>query len=376
MSAVNGETLFLLGSSHHTAPLEIREQIALTTRAKETLYETLLQAPVFNECLILNTCNRVEIYGVSADPNVKETVQSLLYKKQQLNGKALDAYTFWKTNEAVIQHIFQVAAGLDSQMVGETEIFGQVKDTFSEAREKKVLGPILNRVFQKSFQAAKWARTHTGIGRGQVSVGNVATDLAMRICGDLQASSILTIGSGEVGEKATQALISRGAHNITVANRNLEKAHRLADQFKGAAMRLSDVPFSLQNFDIVIGCTASPDPVLTLADVECAMQTRATRPLFMIDLAVPRDVEQTVSQVSNVYLYNIDHLAKIANENLKNRIAEMESCRRALFEKAEHVWNTLQTHREKSDSSHQSRKIAFTKKDREAGDNPFPSTAN
>lgn len=339
---INGATIFLLGSSHHTAPLEVREKMALGTSSIAALYGNLLQSPECDECLILNTCNRVEIYGVSAHPDIQETVQQLFYEQQQVEAPALQPYMYWKKNEAVIQHLFQVTAGLDSQMVGETEILGQVKTTFGTAVEQHALGPILNRIFQKSFQAAKWARTHTGIGKGQVSIGNVATELAMRICGDLETSSILTIGSGEVGAQTTQALVSRGGHNTTIANRDIAKAHQLADQFKGAAMGLNDVPFTLQNFDIVIGCTASPAPILTVDIVEQAMQRRAIRPMFIIDLAVPRDVEQRVNDIDNVYLYNMNHLAKIANENLQARMAEMEACRSALFEKAAHVWQAVQ----------------------------------
>ena len=335
-------TVFLLGSSHHTAPLEIREQVALRTDLKSRLYERLLAQPGLKECLILNTCNRVEIYGVSDRPDIKDTVADSFYQIRRIQEQKLAKYIFWKTNQAVIHHIFRVTAGLDSQMVGETEILGQVKQTYSEAIEQKVIGPILNRIFQKSFQAAKWARTHTAIGRGQVSIGNITSELAMRVCGELENSSILTIGSGSVGKKATQSLVSRGGRNITIANRHLAKARNLADEFKGAAVGLEDIPDALPNTDIIICCTASETPVLTLSAVEPIMRRRATRPLFIIDLSVPRNVEKELNRVDNVYLYNIDDIAKIANENLQMRMSEMSLCCDILKHKADNLWACLQ----------------------------------
>lgn len=335
------ETLFLLGSSHKTAPLEYRERLAFDHSGECGLYTDLRQSLSLNECLILNTCNRVEIYGVAPVPSLRNEVQRLICDRRKLEVEYLDKYGFWKTDEEVVNHVFEVAAGLDSQMVGETEILGQVKDSYAKAAELKTVGPILNRIFQKSFQAAKWARTNTGISRGQVSIGNVAMELATRVCGDLENSAILMIGSGEVGEKTTQALVSRGARNITVANRTLEKASHLAQQFKGAAIQLSDVYSMLHRFDIIISCTSSPEPILRAKDITPVIQARPTRPLFLIDLAVPRDVEPAVAAMGNVYLYNVDHLAQIANANLKARMAEMDACRDALKQRSGYVWDSL-----------------------------------
>jgi len=333
--------LFLLGSSHQTAPIEVRESFALGAESAQKLYSQLKTAPGLNECLILNTCNRVEIYGVAGTDNTREQLEKSLGETDGFNVQAFLQHGFWLTDEEVVRHAFEVAAGLDSQMLGETEILGQVKSSYAGAAELAATGPVLNRIFQKSFQAAKWARTHTGIGRGQVSIGNVATDLAQRVCGDLAEVSVLLIGTGEVAEKTTQALVSRGVKHVTVAGRNLINARRLADEFGGPCISIADAPRVLGYHDVVICSTASTEPILKKEEVKPAIKERPTRPLFLIDLALPRDIEAGVGKLSNVYLYNLDDLADIANDNLKAREAEVERARHAIVERAQRVWAAI-----------------------------------
>jgi glutamyl-tRNA reductase len=343
----SGPELFLLGSTHRTAPLALRERLAIPPARLDTMYD-LLRGPGglgLPECLVLNTCNRVELYGVASDsaavPPLRARLLEHLGRFHLLDPAELGQFVLWKEHEAVVTHVFDVAAGLDSQMVGETEIFGQIKDSYSDAARRGAAGPVLNRVFQKSFQAAKWARTHTPIGRGAVSVGSVAAELAARIFGDPAQSHLLLLGAGEVGQSALQALRSRGAQSVTIASRTLAHAQELAGPHEGAAVELARVPALLTSVDIVLGALTVEHPFLTRAQLAAAATERAGRPLFVIDLAVPRNIAPDAAGLDNVYLYNLDDLAAIANENLKSREAAVNACRETLADKARQVWESL-----------------------------------
>jgi len=336
--------LFLLGSTHRTAPLAVRERLAVPAARLDNVYD-LLRGPGglgLAECLVLNTCNRVELYGVTDDiASLRAQLIERLSRFHLLDPAELDRFSLWKEHEAVVTHVFDVAAGLDSQMVGETEIFGQIKDSYSDAARRGASGPVLNRIFQKSFQAAKWARTHTAIGRGAVSVGSVAAELATRIFGDPAQSHLLLLGAGEVGQSALQALRSRGAQAVTVASRTLAHAQELAGPHEGAAVELARVPALLATADIVLCALTVETPLLTREQLATAAHARAGRPLFVIDLAVPRNVAPDAAGLDNVYLYNLDDLAAIANENLSARLAAVELARTTLAEKARLVWAAL-----------------------------------
>jgi glutamyl-tRNA reductase len=336
------QSLFVLGSSHHQAPLEVREQLALNSGAVNALQLQLIEAGVMRECLVVNTCNRLEVYGL-ANPGAgtEDTIRNYLSRAQGVSRQLLDQHSCWHSNLDVLQHTMEVCAGLDSQMVGETEILGQMKSAYAAAKAAKVTGPVLNRLFEKSFQAAKTARTQTGISRGQISIGNVAVDLACRIFGKLDQSRVLLLGSGEVGEKTAQALKSRGAADISVSSRTYENAHRLAHELKGAAIEFDDFVDHLHHFDIVIGSTAAPGALLSKAVIRAAMQARPERPLFLIDLAMPRDIDPAVENLENVYLYNLDDLSSIANENLAARHSAIEEARKILKAQAWNLWLQL-----------------------------------
>jgi glutamyl-tRNA reductase len=337
--------LFLLGSTHRTAPLEVRERLAVPPERLEAIYSLLRDKVNLPECLVLNTCNRVELYGVAKDEAEAAALQAKLLREiaglHLLDAEELAQYSFWKQREAVVEHLFGVAAGLDSQMVGETEIFGQVKDSYADAARRGAAGPVLNRVFQKSFQAAKWARTHTGIGRGAVSVGSVAVELATRMFGELERSRVLLIGAGDVGQGVLQSLRNRGARNVTIASRTLTHAFELAMKHECVAVDLSRVPVLLEQSDIVLCAMSAEAPIITRAQLAEAATRRAGVPLFVIDLALPRNVEPAAADMKNVFLYNLDDLAAVANENLKSREAAVTTAKQTLAEKAKQVWAAL-----------------------------------
>jgi glutamyl-tRNA reductase len=333
--------LFLLGASHHTAPLAVREILALDEARAAALAARLQQIPGIRELTLLNTCNRVEVYGVASDQTALGTLHRTLCDVTGCPSALADQSLFLRHNHDAVSHLFAVASGLDSQILGETEILGQVKGAYESALEKKWTGPVLNRVFQKTFQAAKHIRTHTAIGEGQVSIATVAVDLAGKIFGDLAPVEILVVGAGEIGLKTAQAFQSRGAKSITVASRTLSKAEEAVATTGGWAASLSALPEILARADIVASSTSAPHAVLTAEMVAAAMKHRAGRPLFLVDLALPRDVEPACAGIPDVYLYTLDDLAKIAEENLARRQAETARCRAILADRTAALWPQL-----------------------------------
>ncbi len=330
--------LFLLGASHHTAPMAVREKIALDDTRVAALAGRLRAMTGVREFALLNTCNRVEVYGVAQTPETLASLRETLCAVTGCTPAELDSAVALRQNHDAIAHLFSVASGLDSQIVGETEILGQVKQAYDGALEKKWTGPVLNRVFQKTFQAAKHIRTNTAIGAGQISIATVAVDLAGRIFGELAGTKVLVVGAGEIGLKTVQAFQSRGATSITVASRTLAKAEEAAALAGGWAMSLADLPEAVAGSDIVASSTSSPDFILTREMVAAGIKRRPARPLFLIDLALPRDVDPAVAQLSNVFLYNLDDLAEIAEGNLAQREAEVAKCRAILAERTAQLW--------------------------------------
>lgn len=333
--------VFLLGASHHTAPLALREKLAVDAAKAEALAAHLRESAGISEFALLNTCNRVEIYGVSA---AEHEISRLRARFGELTGctpEELAGASFTLRNHEAIGHLFEVASGLDSQIVGETEILGQVKEAYDGALAKRWTGPVLNRVFQKTFQAAKHIRTHTSIGAGQISIATVAVDLAGKIFGALDDTRVLVVGAGEIGVKTAQAFQSRGARAITVASRTLVNAEAAAAQTGGWAASLAELPELVAAADVVACSTSAPNAVLTRPLVAAAMKTRASRPLFLIDLALPRDVEAEVAEVANVFVYNLDDLARIAEGNLALRRAEVAKCRAILADRTAALWQQV-----------------------------------
>jgi len=335
-------TLFLLGASHQTAPLELREKLALAGDKLAALHGELQSLAGLSEFAVLNTCNRVEIYGVAAQAEAVARLQAALCALNQMDATVFEQIRIELHDRPAIQHLLEVAAGIDSQMVGETEILGQVKDAYAAAHTRGTTGPVLNRVFQKTFQAAKHVRTHTAIGEGQISVASVAVDLAVKIFGDLRRCRVLVLGAGEIGEKTARAFKSRAVGEMAVTSRRLQRAEDLARAFATRAIPFERVAETLPDFDIAVCSTAAPQAVVTRAMAASAMRRRAVRPLFLIDLAMPRNIDPGVADLPNVFLYNLDDLAKIAEENLALRQAETERVRALLAEKAEALWRQVE----------------------------------
>jgi glutamyl-tRNA reductase len=330
--------LFLLGASHHTAPLAVREKLSLDDTRAAALAARLQQTPGVREFTLLNTCNRVEIYGVARSADTIPALRAALCETTGCTPAELETSAFQRHNHDTVSHLFAVASGLDSQIVGETEILGQVKAAYDSALSRQWTGPVLNRVFQKTFQAAKHIRTHTAIGAGQISIATVAVDLAGRIFGELTGTRVLVVGAGDIGLKTVQAFQSRGAASITVASRTLAKAEEAAALAGGWALSLADLPEAVAGADIIASSTSSPDFVLTHDLIAASIKRRPARPLFLIDLALPRDVDPTAAQLANVFLYNLDDLAKIAEENLAQREAEVAKCHAILAERTAALW--------------------------------------
>ena len=333
--------LLLLGASHHTTPLAVRERLALCPEKHTALAAALRADAGLSEFCILGTCNRVEIYAVATDLAAAGHLAAAFCRVQGIELDVLEAHAVERRGASAIAHLFAVAAGLDSQMVGETEILGQVKDAYAAARTAGHVGPVLNRVFQKAFQSAKLVRTETSIGEGQVNVATVAVALAERIFGQLRDSRVLVVGAGDIAEKTAKALRSRDAGTLAFANRTAARAEELAREFAGEPLAFAQLGAALARFDIVVSSTAAPDPVLTLRMIAAAMHTRASRPLFLIDLALPRDVAPAAAELPNVFLYNLDDLARLAEENIAHRRAEITRARALLETRAAALWQKL-----------------------------------
>lgn len=333
--------LIITGCNHHQTPFEIRERIALSPDKGKSLLQALHQDPKVEECAVLNTCNRLEIYAVTSHPDWNALLRDTLSEIQGFPVEEFFRHVYHHQNLEAIQHAFRVASGLDSQMVGETQILGQMKATYADSISARTIGPILHRFFQKSFQAAKWARSETKIGTGQVSLGNVAVELACRIFGRITVSRTLVIGSGEAGRDVAKAFRSRGVACMSIASRTHQRAERLAHEVDGLIIPFANWQDSLPYTDIGIFATSAPDSLLNKQMLEAKLGKNLNKPLFLIDLAVPRDIDPAVADLPNVYLYNLDDLASIANENLHSREQEVKACITELERKAAFLLNKL-----------------------------------
>ena len=312
------------GLSHHTAPVELRERFAIPDGHLAETALRLARAPGLAEAVIVSTCNRVEFY-VAADSAAHgfAGIDQLVSEK----ASGCDGAAFFRhPAPQSIRHLFSVVAGLESMVLGETEILGQVKKAYQAAQEGGATGRHLNKLFQRAFNVAKEVRTNTNITRGAVSVGSAAVDLAERIFGRLAACKVMILGAGETSEMTAGALQARGVKTIFVTNRHYERAATLAEKMGGRAVHFDDWPREIREVDILIGSTAAPHPILTAAQLAPIMHTRADRPLFCIDLAVPRDIEPAVNDLDGVYLYDIDSLQAIANQSMAVRRQEVVLC--------------------------------------------------
>ncbi|GAA6135630.1 glutamyl-tRNA reductase [Oceaniserpentilla sp. 4NH20-0058] len=311
-------TLLTLGINHKTAPVAVREKVAF---APDSLPAQLRQANSslgIDEIAILSTCNRTELYYTA--PNDDPTpLLNWLQQVHHVELGQLQSCHYSLSNEKAVQHIMRVASGLDSLILGEPQILGQMKSAYAVAQEAGTIGPELDRLFRQTFTVAKQVRTDTAIGENPVSVAYAAVNLAQRIFADLSTSSALLVGAGETIDLVARHLVDAGVKNITVANRTLERAEALAEQFGAKAILLSEIPDELYKADIVIASTASPLPILGKGTVERALKKRKHDPMFMVDIAVPRDIEAEVGDLNDVYLYTVDDLKDIIEENVRQR---------------------------------------------------------
>src|SRR5271165_566932 len=339
---MNNPELFLIGASHRTAPFDFREKLALGPEAEAGFALDLAGIKNVREFAVLNTCNRVEIYGVATEERALDEVANAFCARQRVDSRDFGRFGFVARGKDAVRHLFEVASGLDSQVLGETEIFGQVKRAYAAAQARGSVRATLNRLFQKAFQAAKLVRANTAVTAGQVSVANVAVDLALDVFGSLEDARVLLLGAGEMGRKSGRAFASRGARHLAVSSRSLERAGQLAAELGAVVLPFEDREARLSEWDIVVCSTAAPGGVISAPAVRSAMRERAARPVLFVDLAMPRDVEASVADMANLYLYNLDDLAGIAETNRVARMAEAKHGREVLSQRADSVWPQLQ----------------------------------
>ncbi len=317
-----------LGISHHTAPVELREKFAIPEHAVAPTAVELAHAPGLSEAVIVSTCNRVELYAAAETP--QEGVEALTRFIAARSSDAVSEAFFRHASQRSIQHLFRVVSGLDSMVLGETEILGQVKKAYQAAQQAGATGRHLNKLFQRAFNVAKEVRTNTNITRGSVSVGSVAVELAGKLFGPLGECHLMILGAGEMSELTAGAFQARGVKAIFVANRTYDRAAELATKMNGKAVYFEDWSKEFDCVDILIGSTAAPHPVVTVEKLAPLMRRRPDRPLFCIDLAVPRDFEAAVNNLEGVYLYDIDSLQQIANQSMSERQQEVALCERLI----------------------------------------------
>ncbi len=304
--------LFCVGISHHTANVETRERYT----ARPVIDRELLVRNGCAEAILLTTCNRVEVYAASAKAVPTKTIADYLARESD---RREDDVFYRYEGEECVQHIFRVTSGLDSMVVGETEILGQVKKAYASARESGSAGPYLHRLFQRAFRAAKQVRSFTEITRGPVSVGSVAVDLAQKIFGELSGRKVLILGAGETSERTARALVSRGVNDLRLTNRSDERAANLAQLVGARAIPFEQWLEQCREVDILISSTAAAETLLTRSRLAPIIRDRAHRPFFIIDIAVPRDVAPEINELEGVYLYDIDSLQSIAHQSLSLR---------------------------------------------------------
>jgi glutamyl-tRNA reductase len=318
--------LLALGISHKTAPLVLRERLALPEGRASAVLAELCGHDAIQEAVAVSTCNRTELYMVAGDPvEAENAALSALSRQAGIRPTELTDSLYSFRQRDAVRHLFGVAAGLDSMIVGEAEIQGQVKRAYELALVEGATGPITNRLFREALSAGKRVRTETTLGRARLSVSSIAVELAVDMLGDLSRRRVLVIGAGENGELTARALRARGVHTVFVANRRYDRAIGLAQRFGGGAVRFDDLPAELARADIVVSCTASPHQIVGREELELMSEERGERPLLLIDIAVPRDIDPDVREVPGVALYDMDDLQRAVAQ--RRSVREAESAR-------------------------------------------------
>ncbi len=354
--------VLVVGLSWRTAPVSVREKLAFHDDELCASLQTLLSNSILEEAVILSTCNRVEVYActsksapASGVSQAAALVRSFLAKSRGLKAEKLSEYLYEYVEVDAVSHLFQVASAVDSMVVGESQILGQLKSAFGTASREGAIGAVLGRCMERSFNVAKRVRTETGISRGAANVSSVAVELAKRVFGDLAGKSVLVIGAGKMSALAARHLRADGAARICVTNRSLDRAERLAAEIDGIAKPWENLELEIANADVVISSTGAREPILTKKLMKRAMKLRRYKPCFVMDIAVPRDVESSVGKLEGVYLFDVDDLEKLVSENLKERKSEATAATHlidaevALFEtwrKQQYVVPTIRALRE------------------------------
>ncbi len=325
------DRIYILGVNHKTAPVEIRERLAFTGDPGAP-YRELKAIPGCEEFCFLSTCNRVEVIFVSSRGDKTEPrIREFLFAGRMSHDEA-GKYVYLHQGEAALTHMFRVGAGLDSMVMGEPQILGQLKEAYRNATEQKCTGLVLNRLMHKAFSVAKRIRTETGIGSSAVSISYAAVELAKKIFGNLKHKKVLLVGAGEMAELAAQHLASQGVDEVIVANRTFERAVKMARSFNGSAVAFDELVEELARVDILISSTGAPGLILTKEQVKPMMRKRRNRPLFLIDIAVPRDLDPGLNDLDNVYLYGIDDLQNVVEINKSERDREAVRAERIVTE--------------------------------------------
>jgi len=338
--------LIALGLNHLTAPVALRERVAFGADATTPALAGLVAEPGVREAAILSTCNRTELY-CTVEAGAEDVPGAWLQRHQELASARIDEFLYRHHDADAVRHLFRVATGLESMVLGEPQILGQVKDAYALAREARTLKAPLERLFQNTFAVAKRVRSDTRIGANPVSVAFTAVRLAERVFADLREACVLLIGAGDTIELAARHLTEAKVRRLIVANRTLDHAQTLATRFGGYAIALADLGRHLAEADIVIASTASREPVLMRAEVEAAIAARRRRPMFLVDIAVPRDIDPAVADLDDVYLYTIDDLREIIDENLRSRREAAREAEAMIELSVEHYmgwWRALDGH--------------------------------
>jgi glutamyl-tRNA reductase len=337
--------LLAIGLNHTTAPIEIRERVNFSPERIQAALHDLIERELAQEVVIVSTCNRTELYYGDKN-NTAEVIINWLSHYHNISYQQLQNHLYIYSQASAIRHLLRVACGLNSMILGEPQILGQIKSAYQVARAAKTTGRLLNKLFEHTFSVAKQVRTDTEIGSSPVSVAFAAVRLAQQIFGDLSTQSALLIGAGETIELAARHLHENRLGRMIVANRTVERARQLAKEFAGYAISLEEISLHLAEADIVITSTASPIPIVTVADIKQAIKIRKHRPIFIVDIAVPRDVEPAAGELEDVYLYSVDDLNEVIQENLRSREQAALKAEEIIDTQVLHFiswWNSLDT---------------------------------
>jgi len=320
-------SLLVLGLSHHSAPVELRERFAYPETAVPGVLARLREAGLAREAVLLSTCNRVELYVATDYPGAEaSTALRTFLARDRAVPVPVDHAWYAHQDSRSAEHLFRVASGLDSLVLGETEILGQLKRAYDVALQNGCTGRMLNKLFQAAFSTAKRVRSETGIQRGNTSVASVAVELAEKIFDGLKGREVMVIGAGDTSEKTARALLSRGARSVIVSNRSFDRAAALAKDVGGRAIHFDEWEREFAKLDIIVSSTSAPHYVIDRARLANMLSQRPSRPLLLVDLAVPRDVDPAVKELDNVFLANVDDLQGIADEHVRARQVERARC--------------------------------------------------